>query len=104
MRRVKKFRESRGRVRFLSDIERGHLLKATKASRDNRLYPLVVLAIPTGARQGELIRLRWRDLDWERGAAVLEETKNGERRSIPITGWQHSCSESADASAASRRI
>ena len=86
VRRVKKFRESRGRVRFLSDTERVHLLKAAQASRDDRLHPLVVLAISTGARQGELMRLRWRDLDWERGAAVLEETKNGERRSLPITG------------------
>ena len=30
------------------------------------------------------LRLRWRDIDFERGLAVLEETKNKERRAIPI--------------------
>ena len=30
--------------------------------------------------------LRWCDIDLDRGAAVLHETKNGERRAIAITG------------------
>ena len=86
VRKVRKLTEPRGRVRFLSDDERQRLLEACQRSRNPRLYPLVVLALSTGARQGELLALRWRDLDWQRQVAVLHDTKNRERRALPITG------------------
>ena len=85
-RRVSRPTEPRGRVRFLSDEERNVLLEVCKASRDPRLYPLVLLAMATGARQGELMDLKWKDVDLTRGIAILHETKNGERRALPITG------------------
>lgn len=78
--------EPRGRVRFLTSDERRGLLAACEASADRRLYPLVVLALSTGARQGELLSLRWPDVDLERGVAVVHHTKNGERRALSITG------------------
>ena len=79
-------KEPRGRVRFLSDEERDDLLAACRESKNPRLYPLVVLALSTGARRGELLSLRWGDLDWKRQVAVLLDTKNRERRALPITG------------------
>jgi integrase len=85
-RRVRRLTEPRGRVRFLSDTERKKLLEVCRQSRDARLYPLVVLAIATGARQAELIGLCWSDVDLQRRSAVLHHTKNGERRSLPLTG------------------
>jgi len=54
--------------------------------REPRLYPMVVLALSTGMRQGEILKLRWRDIDFQRGLAVLHETKNQERRAVPISG------------------
>jgi integrase len=84
--RVRRPREPRGRVRYLSDDERSRLLAACQASSDSRLYPLVVVALGTGARQGELLRLRWRDVDFQRGVAILQETKNGERRTLVLAG------------------
>jgi integrase len=84
--RVSKLKEPRGRVRFLSDEERDRLIEGCRSSSDSRLLPLVVLAISTGARQGELLRLRWPDVDFQRGVAVLHETKNEERRAIPLAG------------------
>lgn len=86
MRKVSKLKEPRGRVRVLSESERHALLEACRQSSDPRLYPLAVLALSTGARQGELLRLRWRDVDFSRCVAVLEETKNDERRALPLTG------------------
>jgi len=79
-------REPRGRVRFLDDDEKDALLKSCLKSRNPRLYPLVVLALSTGARQAELMGLRWRDVDFERGVAVLHHTKNRERRAVPLEG------------------
>jgi integrase len=86
VRKVRRLGEPRGRVRSLSDSERERLFAACRQSRDRRLFPLVLLAVSTGARQGELLRLRWTDVDLERGLAVLHETKNGDRRALPLTG------------------
>ncbi len=85
-RRVPRLKEPRGRVRFLDDEERVRLLKTCQQSGEPRLYPLVLLALSTGARQGSLMKLRWPDIDFERGSVVFHETKNGDRISVPITG------------------
>lgn len=86
MRKVTKPTESRGRVRFLSDAERVRLLKACKESSNAYLYPVVVLALSTGMRSGEIMGLTWDVVDLNRGRAILHETKNGERRAVAITG------------------
>ena len=46
----------------------------------------MVLALSTGMRSGEIMRLTWDVLDLNRGRAVLHETKNNERRAVAITG------------------
>lgn len=86
MRKVTKPKESRGRVRFLSDDERMRLLKACKESSNPYLYTVVVLALSTGMRQGEIMGLTWDVMDLNQGRAILHETKNGERRAVAITG------------------
>lgn len=86
MRKVTKPKESRGRVRFLSDDERMRLLKACKESSNPYLYTVVVLALSTGMRQGEIMGLTWDVVDLNQGRAILHETKNGERRAVAITG------------------
>jgi integrase len=84
VKKVKKLREPKGRVRFLDDKERTALLDSCKA--DQMLYELVVTALTTGARAGELLGLQWSDIDFQRGTATLRNTKNGETRLIPISG------------------
>lgn len=87
VKRVRRPIEPRGRVRFLSDAERAALLSACRESTNPYLYLIVVLALSTGARQGEIVGLRWSHVDLERGVIRLEETKNGERRALPVTGY-----------------
>lgn len=84
MRKIAKLPEPRGRIRFLDDKERAALLQACQASEGEHLYLLVVLALSTGARHGELINLRWRDVDMQRKVIVLHDTKNKERRVLPL--------------------
>ena len=85
-RKVRRPKEPRGRVRFLSEEERTALLAVCKRSRNPLLYPLVVLAVATGARLGELLGLRWSDVDLARGVARLTHTKNGELRTLHLAG------------------
>jgi len=86
MRKVKKPKESRGRVRFLDDDERARLLQACKESSNEWIYMCVILALSTGMRQGELMGLKWPDVNLKDGYIILNETKNGERRRVPLTG------------------
>lgn len=86
IRKVKKPKESRGRVRFLDDDERERFLAACKESSNIWLYPCVILALSTGMRQGELMSLRWSDVNLKDSFIILHETKNGERRRVPLAG------------------
>lgn len=86
MRRVSKPQEPRGRVRFLDDDERLRLLQACKESSSSYLYTIVVLALSTGMRQGEIMGLTWKDVDLQEKRIILHETKNGERRVVPLVG------------------
>lgn len=86
LRKVTKPKEPRGRVRFLSDDERARLLAECEASSNPYLFPVVVLALSTGMRAGEIMSLEWRDVDLARGWITLRETKNGERRGVPLAG------------------
>ena len=85
-RKIRRRPEHRGRVRFLSESERRDLLAACRDSSDKRLFPLVLFAIATGARQGELLGLKWENVDVNRQQATLVHTKNGDRRSISFPG------------------
>lgn len=91
MKKLSKLKEPRGRVRFLSDNERKALLEACKNSAYAPLYTIVVLALSTGARRGEINNLCWPDVDFKRQVITLHETKNGERRILPLTGHAYEC-------------
>ena len=84
VRRVGRLREPAGRVRYLTDKERGRLLKVVKATDHPHLYPIVLIALTTGARRSEILNLRWRNVDLRKGIAVIEDSKNNERRSMTL--------------------
>ena len=75
----------RGRTRRLNEGEEEALLAACDRGRTPLLRPLIVTAIETGMRRGELLALRWEDLDLKSGVAHLEMTKNGDSRDVPLS-------------------
>ena len=86
LRKVARPTEARGRARFLDDNERARLLAACQASSSPLLYPIVVLAMSTGMRKGEILGLSWQQVDFAREFVTLHQTKNGERRGVPLAG------------------
>ncbi len=85
MRKVSKPSEGKGRNRLLSINEKNRLLEACKASPNRYLYSIVSLALLTAMRFGEIANLKWEDIDFTNKSITLENTKNGERRIIPLT-------------------
>ena len=80
---VRSLKVDNKRVRYLSDQEKPRLLKAAKTI-GGKFYLKVLMALTTGMRKGELDRLRWNDIDFDRGLALLRDTKNGTPRHTPI--------------------
>lgn len=62
------------------------LLKASDQGRNSRqLKSILLFAIETGMRLGELLRLQWADIDQQRRLAKFLDTKNGEARTILLS-------------------
>jgi integrase len=73
-------KQPRGRVRWLTYAEAEKLIGACSP----HLAPLVTFLFFTGCRVGEALALDWRDVDLDRAHATFQETKNGDRRGIPL--------------------
>ena len=70
------------RDRVLTEKERQDLIKACKESKWDKLYLLLLMAMTTGARKGELMKLRWYDVVSIDTSGNLSDTKNGTKRSL----------------------
>ena len=77
---VTKPRVDNGRVRYLSAAELKRLDKALPAW----LRPLSIFARFTGCRRGEMLRLRWTDVEMNRARLTLRETKTGRDQTVRI--------------------
>lgn len=84
--KINKPRLPQGRIRFLDESEIKNLLNTCKISSSLYLFPIVVMALSTGMRKGEILSLTWNNVDLEKGSIILQKTKNGERRLIPLVG------------------
>jgi integrase len=78
---VKMLPENNKRLRYLSQEECTALVNACEF----HLKPIVIAALNTGCRKSEILALRWdTHIDLKHGFILLDKTKNGERREIPI--------------------
>lgn len=77
---VKKFKVRNARMRFLEQREVQMLINAC----NGYLKAIVIIAVNTGMRRGEILSLKWNDLDLIRGVIFLTNTKSGEKREVPM--------------------
>jgi integrase len=83
MRRNKK-NINNGRERYLSKVEAETLLHELRIRSEN-VYLMALIALTTGARSGEILSIKFKDIDYFSGFITLNETKNGYSRKIKIT-------------------
>ena len=68
------------RLRYLSEEEAERLI----FNCEPYLKPIVITALNTGMRKSEILHLTWDRVDLKNRLILLDKTKNGERREIPI--------------------
>jgi len=84
---VRKPPTPQGRDRVLSADEESRLLTALAPTgrRNPWLRPMAILSLETAMRRGELLQLRWQNIDLESQTAFLPMTKNGTARTVPLS-------------------
>ncbi len=80
---VKQYKEQ-GRDIALTDEEIEKVLKEAKASKNKELYLILMIALNTGMRRGEILNLRKDNLVGLTIVLFDNETKSGYKRVIPI--------------------
>ena len=68
------------RLRYLTEDEQERLINVC----NKEIKPIVITALNTGMRKSEILHLTWDRVDLENRIILLDKTKNGERREIPI--------------------
>jgi integrase len=91
--RIRLEQEPEGRIRWLEPDEEARLRTACRGVDTQRaaatlppisLAELVLVALETGMRQGEILGLTWERVNLSRGVILLERTKGGRRREVPM--------------------
>ncbi len=78
---VKLAKEQNERVRYL---EPGEIRKLLENASDH-LCPILITALHTGMRRGEILNLRWEDVDFKNRTVRVAQSKNGEGRFVPMS-------------------
>lgn len=84
-----RLKEPDGRVRSLTVEEASRLIEVAEQSvRAPHLAPFIRLALNTGCRRNELLKLQWEQVDLKADLIHLEakDTKTRRRRSVPLNG------------------
>lgn len=81
---VKLLKEPPGRLRFLETEEIERFLDSCDDPQVPYLWPFTMTALHTGMRLGEILGLRWDNIDLKHRLITITKTKNNERKTIPI--------------------
>lgn len=82
---IRKPSPGKPRERVLDDTERQALIDSCAQCRNPWIKPVVIFALETSARRGEILALKWDDIDLHRKTAKLRVTKTNEPRTIPLS-------------------
>ncbi len=74
-----------GRMKRLHPSDEQTLLNYCRLSCCKHLAEIVTVAIETGMRCGELLSMRWEDVDFINRRVLLRKTKNGDSRQVPLS-------------------
>jgi len=77
---VGKLREAGGRTRFLDHEEIKRLLN----SASEAFRPILLTALHTGMRRGEILNLKWTEVDFKNRIITVQESKSGKKRMLPM--------------------
>ena len=80
---VKMSKENNKRVRYLTEDEENRL----SSTVPKEYHPLVILSLHTGMRKGELLNLKWEDIDFKQKRLMIRESKAGEARHLPMNDF-----------------
>lgn len=83
--KIKKLKVNNARTRRLHDDEWQSILDAINKTRNKHIIRLIRFAMFTGMRRGELLRLKWQDIDESLNVLFIPVTKNGYSRTIPLS-------------------
>jgi integrase len=75
----------RGRTRRLYSGEETALLTWCERNGNLRLRSIIIIAIETAMRRGELVGLKWGDVNLLSRMIYLDDTKNGDSRTVPLS-------------------
>ncbi|MCK4762747.1 MAG: site-specific integrase [Candidatus Aminicenantes bacterium] len=81
--KVKKLKGENQRMRFLNRDEVSRII----ANCVSYLKPIVITAVSTGMRRGEIFNLTWKNVDFKYGFIHIEKSKNNESRDIPMDSF-----------------
>lgn len=82
---VRKPKSPPGRDRRLTAREERLILRYCHSHSNPQFYSIVVFALETACRQGEILKLQWEHINLKNRIATLPETKNGSKRDIPLS-------------------
>jgi integrase len=82
---IKRFKES-GRVRFLGPSEMPQFLAALEREPNVQVRHFFLLALLTGQRRGNVLSMRWDQIDFTRREWNIPDTKNGTPHTVPLVG------------------
>ena len=81
---IKKFKE-KSRDRFIQSDELPKFFQALQDEENGSMRDYFLISLLTGARRANVLGLRWADINFTRNEWRIEETKNGESQTVPLT-------------------
>jgi integrase len=82
---IKRMSEPQGRMKRLQPDAEKILLSYIPKKSLVPLSSIIIIAIETGMRAGEILGLRWEDIDLSNRKALIRYTKNGDSRIVPLS-------------------